>query len=52
LANVSASYTLRRGTKTHSISFSIRNLFDRDLLASHARLGVGREATLSYRIYF
>jgi len=30
----------------------VRNVFDRDLLVSHARLGTGREISLSARMVF
>jgi len=52
LANLSASYSRRWGTRTHSVALGVRNVFDRDLLAALARLGAGREATLTYRLYF
>jgi iron complex outermembrane receptor protein len=52
LVSASASYTRRIGTRTHSVTLAVRNLFDRDLLASLARLGAGREVALTYRIYF
>lgn len=52
LAHLSASYSRREGTRTHSFSLAVRNLFDRDLLRSLHRLGAEREFLFSYRIYF
>lgn len=52
LVYASASYSRRIGTRTHSVTLALRNLFDRDLMASLARLGAEREAALTYRIYF
>lgn len=52
LAHLGAGYTRREGTRTHSFSLAVRNLFNRDLLRSHARLGAEREVLFSYRIYF
>ena len=39
-------------TLTIELDANVRNLLDRDLLASHARLGAGRELTLSVRMIF
>lgn len=52
LVSVSASYSRRVGTRTHSVTLAVRNLFNRDLLASLARLGAEREVALTYRVYF
>jgi iron complex outermembrane receptor protein len=52
LAHVSASYSRRVGLRTHSVSLTVRNLFDRDLLQSLHRLGAERELAATYRVYF
>jgi iron complex outermembrane receptor protein len=52
LVSASASYSRRVGTRTHSVTLAVRNLLNRDLLASLARLGAEREVALTYRIYF
>jgi hypothetical protein len=35
-----------------NVSLGIRNALDRDLLASHARIGAGREFAASTRMVF
>ena len=50
LANLSASYSLRRGKHTHVFGLAVRNVFDRDLLQKLARLGASREFSASYRL--
>lgn len=52
LVGVSVSRSQRIGRFTHGVGMSVRNLFDRDLLTSHARMGMGREFVGSYRLMF
>ncbi len=52
LVSFGSSYSRRIGTRTHSLSFGVRNVLNRDLLTSLHRLGAGREFSLSYRVYF
>ena len=47
-----AGYSWRRANRTIELDANVRNLFDRDLLNSHARLGAGRELILSLRMIF
>lgn len=42
----------RSKTRTFEVEAGIRNLFDRDLLASNARVGAGREFTFTTRLIF
>lgn len=50
LAGVSANYSRKRGKLTHGVSLSIRNLFDYDMVLRQARVGAGREVSVSYRV--
>jgi iron complex outermembrane recepter protein len=56
LVNISAGYNWKRGPKarpyTHSVDMGVRNLFDRDLLASHARVGQERALSAGYSLSF
>jgi iron complex outermembrane recepter protein len=56
LVNLSAGYNWKRGTKTHpvthSVDMGVRNIFDRDLLASHARVGQERSLSAGYSLSF
>jgi len=47
-----AAYEWKRGAFTHGLTLNVRNLFDRDLLASNARVGSGRELGLTYRLSY
>ncbi len=50
LVHVSVSYRLKVGEYNHSATVSVRNAFDRDLLAQVARVGAGREFALNYGV--
>jgi iron complex outermembrane recepter protein len=52
LVSLSASYSLKRGPRTHGFGVAVRNLFDRDLLTTQARMGAGRELSANYRLMF
>jgi iron complex outermembrane receptor protein len=56
LVSVNAGYSWKRGTKQRPIShyagLGLRNLFDRDLLKSHARVGQERALNASYTLSF
>jgi iron complex outermembrane receptor protein len=52
LVHLGASYSLRAANRTHSFGLTVRNALDRDLLASHDRLGAEREFGASYRVTF
>lgn len=52
LVSIGVSYSRRIGLHTHGVSLSVRNVFDRDLLASLDRMGAEREVALTYRLYF
>lgn len=52
LVHLSGGYSWRTTERTIELEAGIRNLFDRDLLASNARLGASREFTVSTRILF
>ena len=50
LASFSASYSKRIGKVTHGVGLAVRNALDTDLLQSVARLGAGRDVSISYRL--
>jgi hypothetical protein len=50
ITTFSASYSKRIGKWTHGVGFTVRNLFDTDLLDKLARLGAERNYTVSYRL--
>ncbi len=56
LVSLNAGYSWKRGTKqkpvSHYAGLGIRNLFDRDLLATHARPGQDRALNASYTLSF
>lgn len=52
LLHANAGYSWRTPTRTFEIEGGVRNVFDRDLLASNARLGSGREFTFTTRVLF
>ncbi len=56
LVSLNAGYSWKRGTKqrpvSHYAGLGLRNLFDRDLLESHARLGQDRTLNASYTLSF
>lgn len=52
LASLSASRSFKHGKFTHGVGVAIRNLFDYDFESKHARLGAGRELSVSYRLLY
>ena len=56
LVSLNAGYSWKRGAKqrpvSHYAGLGIRNLFDRDLLASHARQGQDRTLNANYTLSF
>jgi iron complex outermembrane receptor protein len=56
LVSLNAGYSWKKGPKTrpltHNVGVGVRNLFDRDLLASHARVGQQRAFNASYSLGF
>lgn len=52
LVHASAGYSWRTPKRTFEIEVGTRNLLDRDLVASNARLGAQREFTFSTRVIF
>lgn len=52
LVNAAAGYVWRRDDRTIEGSVGVRNVLDRDLLASNARVAAGRELTCSVRMVF
>ncbi len=52
VVNANFGRAWRGKQRTLELEFGLRNVFDRDLLASHARLGAGRELTFSTRLIF
>lgn len=52
LVSLNAGWSWRKKNRQFELEGGVRNLFDRDLLASHARLGAGREVSLSARLAF
>jgi iron complex outermembrane receptor protein len=52
LASVNAGYRWQEGRRTHVIGLTLRNALDRDLLATHVRVGAGRELGLNYALTF
>lgn len=52
LAHASAGYAWRTAKRTVELEAGVRNLLDRDLVASNARLGADREFTFSTRVIF
>lgn len=52
LLHASAGYSWRTPKRTFEIEAGIRNLLDRDLVASNARLGAQREFTFGTRVIF
>jgi iron complex outermembrane receptor protein len=52
LLGLNAGYSWKRGVRQFNVSLSLRNALDRDLLASNARVGAGRELGFSARMTF
>ncbi len=52
LLHASTGYSWRTPKRTFEIEAGVRNLLDRDLVASNARLGAQREFTFSTRVIF
>ena len=52
IAGLNTSYTWKAGAVTHSVSASIGNLFNTDLLDKIARIGAERSLTLGWHVTF
>ena len=52
LASAQLGYTWRREGRILAVTLFVRNAFNRDLLASNARVGADREFALSTRLMF
>lgn len=52
LTSLSAGYRWRAGKRQHAVGLSCSNLLDRDLLASHARVGAERQVGLNYALTY
>ena len=52
IAGLDASYTWKAGTVTHTLSATIGNVFDTDLLEKIARVGAERSLTVGWRVAF
>jgi len=52
VANLHSSYTWKSGKVTHTVSASVANLFDTDLLEKIARVGAERSLTVGWRVAF
>lgn len=52
LLSLSAGYVWKTKKRTIEMDAALRNALDRDLLASNARVGAGRELIVSARMYF
>ncbi len=52
LASFNAGYRWVEARRTHALGLTCANLLDRDLLASHARVGAGREVGLNYSLSY
>jgi len=49
---LNAGWSWKTKARQFDLDAGLRNAFDRDLLASHARIGAGREVSLSARLVF
>jgi iron complex outermembrane receptor protein len=52
LINLHSGYSWKIGPRLLNVNLSVRNALNRDLLASHARIGAGRELGVSTRMTF
>ena len=52
LVNASVGHAWRDKVRSLEVELGMRNVLDRDLVASHARLGAGREVMLTTRLVF
>ena len=52
LVSLNTGYSWKRGVRQFYVGLSLRNVLDRDLLASNARVGGGRELGFSARMNF
>lgn len=52
LVHTNFGHAWRGKKQTVELDAGVRNIFDRDLLASHARVNAGREFTFTTRVYF
>lgn len=52
LVHGNVGYAWRAKKRTVEVDLGVRNALDRDLIASHARVGADRAVTLTTRVYF
>ena len=52
LLNLNAGYQWAWANRQLQLETAVRNALDRDLLATNARVGTGREFTVSARVVF
>jgi len=52
LLGLNAGYAWKRGPRQFNVGLNLRNALDRDLLATNARVGAGREMGFSARVNF
>ncbi len=52
LLSLNTGYAWKRGERQFNVGVSLRNALDRDLLATNARIGAGRELAFSGRMNF
>lgn len=52
LLSLNGGYSWKRGARQFNVGLSLRNALDRDLLATNARVGAGRELGFSGRVTF
>lgn len=52
MVSTSVGYSRKVGRYTHGFGLGVRNVLDRDLLITLARVGAGREFTGNYRLMF
>jgi iron complex outermembrane receptor protein len=52
LLGLNAGYAWKRGPRQFNLGLNLRNALDRDLLATNARVGAGRELGFSARVNF
>jgi iron complex outermembrane recepter protein len=52
LVGLNAGYAWKRGPRQFNLGLNLRNALDRDLLATNARVGAGRELGFSARVNF
>ena len=52
LLGLNAGYAWKQGPRQFTVGLNLRNALDRDLLATNARVGAGRELGFSARVMF